>query len=263
MSYKNILKIVMLGDVIGNSGIEQLYLKLPEMRKKENLDLIIANGENSNNGFGITEDNLKVYKQCGIDVITSGNHIWSNSDVNKLLQSYSYLLRPANYPEAEGKGYYIVNIDNIKIGVVNLIGRYYMLPLDCPFHILNKLLKLELKGCDFVLVDFHAEFATEKFSLANEFDGKVTLVCGTHTHVQTADETILPKGTGYITDLGMCGTIDGIIGMDKDVTLKKIVNQSFSTFIPAKEAKSGRIQGILSSINKETKKLVEIKRFSI
>jgi len=265
MSHKSIIKIIMLGDIIGNSGIEQVYVKLPEIKKREKIDLVVANGENSDNGFGITEDNIKIYKQCGIDVITSGNHIWSNFEINGLLQNYSYLLRPANYPEAEGRGYYIVDVDNTKIGVVNLIGRYYMTPVDCPFHTLNKLLRAELKGCDFVVVDFHAEFASEKFTLANDFDGKVTVVCGTHTHVQTADENILPNGTGYITDLGMCGVIDGIIGMDKDIILNKMLYRSFSTFVPAKESKtkSGRMQGVLVSLDKETKKLIEIKRFSI
>ncbi len=265
MSQKNVLKIVMLGDIIGAPGIEQLYVKLPELRKREKIDLVVANGENSDNGFGIIEDNIKIYRQCGIDVITSGNHIWSKNDVTKLLDSYPFLLRPANYPEADGKGHYIIELDNIKVGVVNLIGRYFMTPVDCPFHILNKLLKVELKGCDLVVVDFHAEYATEKITLANDFDGKVALVCGTHTHVQTADEQILPKGTGYITDLGMCGSIDSVIGMDKDVTLKRLITQSFSAFIPAKEGenRSGRMQGVMAEVDINTKAVLSIKRFSI
>ena len=215
------LNVLMLGDAMGNPGLEDIFLKLPNLKKKEKIHLAIVNGENSNDGFGITEANIKSYRQAGIDVITSGNHIWATKDVEDLLTDFNFLLRPANYSEAVGKGYWIGEIEGVKVGVVNLIGRYYMIPIDCPFQTLNKLLKNELKNCQVIIVDFHAEFMNEKISLAFDFDGRVSLVAGTHTHCQTADEKILPKGTGYITDLGMCGGIDSVIGMDKSAALER------------------------------------------
>jgi 2',3'-cyclic-nucleotide 2'-phosphodiesterase len=251
----------MLGDLIGTPGLEQMYLKLPQLKKKEKINLTIANGENSNDGFGITEANIKSYKQCGVDVITSGNHIWSTKDADKLLKDYDFLLRPANYPEATGKGYWIGSINDLKIGVVNLMGRYMMIPIDCPFQVLGKLLKNELKNCQIVIIDFHAEFINEKTALAYDFDGKVTLVAGTHTHVQTADERILPGGTGYITDIGICGGIDSVIGMERNGVLEKLYSQTMVPFIPSKD--NGKLQGIIASIDPQTKKCLSIKRVNI
>lgn len=251
----------MLGDLIGQPGIEQVFLKLNSLKNREKIDFVIANGENADNGFGITEDIIKSLMNCGINVITSGNHIWSNSDTEKLLNNYDILLRPANYPEVEGKGYCIRKVDNINIGVVNLMGRYNMIPIDCPFQTLNKLLKSELKNCEVIIVDFHAEYNPEKITLAMEFDGRISLLAGTHTHTQTADETILPKGTGYITDIGMCGGIDSVIGMEKESVLEKIINQSMTPFVPSKD--NCKMQGIIATIDKNKFKTIEIKRFSI
>ncbi|HOV12765.1 MAG TPA: TIGR00282 family metallophosphoesterase [Spirochaetota bacterium] len=254
------LNVLMLGDAIGNPGIEDIFLKLPALKKKEKIHLAIVNGENSNDGFGISEANIKSYRQAGIDVITSGNHIWSTRDVEKLLTDYNFLLRPANYSEAVGKGYWIGEIEGVKVGVVNLMGRYYMTPIDCPFQTLTKLLKSELKNCQVIIVDFHAEFLNEKITLAFDFDGRVSLVAGTHTHCQTADEKILPKGTGYITDLGMCGGLDSVIGMDKSAALEKISSQTMVQFVPSRE--NAKIQGIIATIDTETKKTINIKRFN-
>lgn len=251
----------MLGDLIGNPGIEQVYIKLPQLKKKENIDVTIANGENSDNGFGITEDIIDKLKKFGVDIITSGNHIWSNRDVDRLLNKYDYLLRPANYPDSAGKGYCIYNYNDISIGVVNLLGRYLMLPVDCPFQILNKLLKKELNKCKIVIVDFHAELPQEKMSVAFDFDGRISLLAGTHTHVQTADEKILEKGTGYISDLGMCGGIDSVIGMEKDGILKKLKNQINVPFIPSNL--NCKLQGIIAQIDIKTFKTVAIKRINI
>jgi 2',3'-cyclic-nucleotide 2'-phosphodiesterase len=255
------ISVLMLGDLIGTPGIQEMFLKLPQLKKKEKIDLVIANGENSNDGFGITEANIKSYRQCGVDVITSGNHIWSTKDADDLLSDYDFLLRPANYPEAPGKGFWIGTINETKVAVVNLLGRYFMTPIDCPFQTLNKLLKNELKSCHIIIVDFHAEFPNEKQALAYEFDGKITLFAGTHTHVQTADEKILPKGTGYITDLGMCGGIDSIIGMERNAVLAKLSSQTTVPFVPSKE--NGKIQGIIAKINIESKATKSITRFSI
>lgn len=260
MSLKE-LNVLMLGDIIGTPGMEEMFLKLPQLKKKEKINLVIANGENSNEGFGITEANIKSYRQCGVDVITSGNHIWSTKEIDKLLTDYNFLLRPANYPEASGKGYWIGEVEGVKIGVINLMGRYFMTPIDCPFQVLGKLLKTELKTCSAIIVDFHAEFPNEKMSLAFDFDGKISLLAGTHTHVQTADEKILPKGTGYITDLGMCGGIDSVIGMDKRGVIEKILKQTTVPFEPSKQ--NSRLQGIIATIDVQTKKATSIKRVSI
>jgi 2',3'-cyclic-nucleotide 2'-phosphodiesterase len=255
------INVLMLGDLIGTPGLEQMFLKLPQFKKKEKISLVIANGENSNEGFGITEANIKSFKQCGVDVITSGNHIWSTKEADKLLKDYDFVLRPANYPEACGKGYWIGSINEIKIGVINLMGRYFMTPIDCPFQVLNKLLKGELKSCSVIIIDFHAEFTNEKMALAYEFDGKVSLVAGTHTHVQTADEQILPNGTGYITDIGMCGGIDSVIGMEKSAVLEKLYSQTTVPFVPSKL--NGRLQGIIATIDTQTKKTLAIRSFNI
>ena len=255
------LNIVMLGDLIGAPGLEQVFVKLSHLKKKEKIGLAIANGENSDDGFGITQQIVGSMVNYGIDVITSGNHIWSNRDAEELLTDYDYLLRPANYPEAAGKGYFIKTINDKKIGVVNLMGRYFMTPIDCPFQVLNKLLKGDLKNCDAIIVDFHAESNTEKLALAMEFDGRISLLAGTHTHVQTADEKILPKGTGFITDIGMCGGIDSVIGMEKDGILEKIVTQTTVPFSPSKD--NCKLQGIIANISLTSKKTNSIGRFSI
>ena len=219
------------------------------------------NGENSNEGFGITETNIIDFKKSGVDVITSGNHIWISENIDRLLENYDCLLRPANYPKASGKGWWKGEIKDSIIGVVNLIGRYYMTPVDCPFNILDKLLKNELKDCDIVIVDFHAESVIEKKALAFDFDGKISLIAGTHTHVQTADEMILENGTGYITDLGLCGGTDSVIGMIKEDVIKKLINQNIIPFKPSDE--NSKMQGIIAYIDILTQKTTFIKRFSI
>jgi len=258
---KDKINIMMLGDLIGEPGIEDVFIKLPGLKKQENIDFVIANGENSDNGFGVTSDVINKLRTSGVDVITSGNHIWSNKDAADLLSSYDYLLRPHNYPDSAGKGFYITEMYGVEIGVVNLMGRYQMTPLDCPFQTLAKLLKKELKNCKIILVDFHAEFPNEKLSLAYDFDGSVSVIAGTHTHVQTADEKILPKGTAYITDLGLCGGIDSVIGMEKDGILHKVITQISSPYTPSED--NQKTQGIVVSINLDTGKAESIKRFSV
>lgn len=250
----------MLGDIIGSPGLKELFLKLSNFKKKENIDLTIANGENTNEGFGIVEDNIKRLKEFGVDVITSGNHVWSDENVDKILNNYDSLLRPANYPKASGKGWWKSTINGIRVAVVNLQGRYNMIPIDCPFQTLTKLIKNELADCGVIIIDFHAESVAEKKALAFDFDGKVSFVAGTHTHVQTADEIILPEGTGYITDLGLCGGIDSIIGMEKSDVLRKMINQIVTPYKPSVE--NTRIQGIIAVIDSETKKTISIKRIN-
>jgi len=257
----NKLNILMLGDLIGTPGISEMMLKLSNLKNKEKINFIIANGENSDNGFGITEANIKCYKDSGVDVITSGNHIWSNDNADRLLNDYDYLLRPANYPNASGKGWWVGEVNNAVIGVVNLIGRYHMIPVDCPFQALERLIKKELRKCDIIIVDFHAESVAEKKTLAYYFDGQISLMAGTHTHVLTADEMILPKGTGYITDLGLCGGLDSVIGMEKNDVIKKLINQNVIPFSTSTE--NTKLQGVIAKIDVDSRKTVDIKRLSI
>ncbi|HBD93876.1 MAG TPA: metallophosphoesterase [Spirochaetia bacterium] len=256
-----IIKVLMLGDVIGNPGMEQLYIKLPQFIKKENIDLVIANGENSDNGFGITEEIIDRMRGFGVTVITSGNHIWSNQDAEALLNHYDFVLRPHNYYDSPGKGFWIGEVAGEKIAVVNLIGRYFITPVDCPFQILEKLLRKELRGIKNIIVDFHAEIMPEKKSLAYYFDGKVSFVAGTHTHVQTADDIILGNGTGYITDLGMCGGLDSVIGMEKKGILHKIRRNVNVPYVPSNE--NEKMQGIIIDLNLDTGKTESIQRFSM
>lgn len=258
---KENITILILGDIIGNPGIEQVFIKLASLKKREHIDLVVANGENSDEGFGITEQIISQLKNSGVDIITSGNHIWSNRDAGNLLDGYDFLLRPANYPDAPGKGHCIIDLNGIRIGVINLIGRYFMTPLDCPFQVLQKLLKKEVKNCPVILIDFHAESSQEKQSLAYDFDGSVSFVAGTHTHVQTADEKILPSGTGYITDVGMCGGIDSVIGMEREGILEKIMTQTNVPFTPSRQ--QGRLQGIIVKVNSSTGKTIDLKRVNI
>lgn len=251
----------MLGDVIGTPGLKEIFLKLEQVKKREHIHLAIVNGENSDEGFGITEQIISNLKEYGINVITSGNHIWSNSNAEWILDNYDYMLRPANYPNVAGKGYWIDTVNGIEIAVVNLMGRYFMTPIDCPFQTLNKLLNNQLKKCSIIIVDFHAEFVAEKKALAHEFDGRISLFAGTHTHVQSADEMILPKGTGYITDLGLCGSINSVIGMIKEDVIRKVITQTMIPYEPSTE--NCHMQGIVAQIDTETFKTVNIKRIDI
>lgn len=255
------LKVLMLGDAIGTPGLEQIYMKLPAVLRESEPDLVIVNGENSDEGFGITEEIYEQLLDNGIDVVTSGNHIWSNADAGEILQRNNGLLRPHNYPDAPGKGWWRTTIDDVNIGVVNLIGRYFMTPVDSPFQTLENLLKNELSGCKVVIVDFHAEFMNEKKALAIDFDGRISFLAGTHTHVQTADEVIFRSGTGYITDIGMCGGIDSVIGMERSAILQKIKRQVTQPYVPAIE--NGKMQGVFIDIDCKTGKTLKIERLSI
>jgi len=200
------------------------------MKKKYAVDLTIVNGENSAGGNGITQNSLDELYQAGADVITSGNHIWDKKDVLQFIDREPFLIRPANYPEgAPGKGYCIYPLRAKNIGVINLAGRAFMPPMDCPFQKIDEILR-ELKGkCDIIILDMHAETTSEKMAMGWYLDGKVTCVVGTHTHIQTADERILPQGTAYITDLGMVGPWNSVLGVEAERILYK-----FQTGMPVR-----------------------------
>lgn len=220
-----VFRVLMLGDVIGDSGIKAVRERLPALARERGVDLVVANGENAASGFGLTEETADALFSAGVDVITSGNHIWEKKGATELLDGPRRVLRPANYPAmAAGRGVAELEKGGARWVVVNLQGREGMSPIDSPFARADELLAA-LSAGSLVVVDFHAESFSEKEALALYLDGRVSAFAGTHTHVQTADERVLPAGTGYIGDLGMSGPVDSIIGVKVDVCLRRNLSQ--------------------------------------
>lgn len=253
------MKILAVGDLIGNAGIKELRKQLDKIRKEENIDFIIVNGENAAEGMGITQKNLDDILSQKVDVITMGNHTWAKKDIFKFID-HPKLIRPANYPKGVvGKGYGIYTCQNKKIAVINLIGRVDINVLsENPFIIAKELVEKLQKQVDIIIVDFHAEATAEKIAMGYFLDGKATAVFGTHTHVQTADEKILPKGTAYITDLGMTGPKNSVIGMDIEVSFKR-----FETTLPERyRIATGEtmLNGVIFDIDDDTNKVKQVKR---
>lgn len=232
------MKILMVGDVVGQTGRYFFMGQTPELKPAKKIDMVVVNGENAAHGKGLTPNIFSELIKGGADVVTSGNHIWDNPKVMEIIDTEPFLLRPANYPEdTPGKGFCIFPVGRKKVGVINLAGRIFMQPpMDDPFRLTEKILKRIEKDCDVILVDFHGEATSEKLAFANYFDGRVTAVVGTHTHVQTADEKILPKGTAYITDLGMVGAENSILGMTVEPVIKKFMTGRPSKFEVAEGA---------------------------
>lgn len=256
------MKILAVGDIIGSAGIKKLKNTLPKIREIENIDFIIVNGENSAEGMGITERNFNDIIEENVDVVTMGNHTWGKKDIFKFID-HPKLIRPANYPKGVvGKGYNIYKCKNKKIAVINLIGRVDINVLsENPFVLAKELVEKLQRETDIIIIDFHAEATAEKIALGYFLDGKVTAIYGTHTHVQTADETILEKGTGYITDIGMTGPKKSVIGMDVDASVKR-----FETTLPERyKIATGEciFNGVIFDIEDNTNKVKEIKRINI
>ena len=213
------MRLLAIGDINGESGREFVYNTLGRILKKYNIDFCVANAENSAEPNGITHNIANTLIGCGVDVITMGNHTFDNKESASVLEDNSRVIRPLNFPsEAEGMGYTVCDTGSIKIAVVNASGQINMPPVDSPFDAMDKLLsKLD---ADVIAVDFHADATSEKTSFANFLDGRVSAVFGTHTHVQTADERILPGGTGFICDLGMTGVEDSVLGVKKEIIIE-------------------------------------------
>ena len=222
------MKILAVGDLIGNSGIKELKKQLANIKQKEQIDFVIVNGENAAEGMGITQQNFNDILALNVNVITMGNHTWGKKDIFKFID-HPKLIRPANYPKGVvGKGYNIYTCQDKKIAVINLMGRVDINVLtENPFIVAKEIVEKLQQEVDMIFVDFHAEATAEKIAMGHFLDGKVTAIYGTHTHVQTADEKILPKGTGYITDIGMTGPKHSVIGMDILASLKR-----FETTLP-------------------------------
>lgn len=218
------MKILAVGDLVGNAGVSKLKKELKNICEQENIDFVIVNGENAGEGMGITQRNFNDLLEEKIDVITMGNHTWGKKDIFKFID-HPKLLRPANYAKGVvGKGYNIYKCNDKKIAVINLIGRVDVNVLsENPFIVAKEIIEKIKHDVDIIAIDFHAEATAEKIAMARYLDGETTLVYGTHTHVQTADETIFKKGTGYITDIGMTGPKESVIGMDMDASIKRFV----------------------------------------
>lgn len=224
------LKILFIGDIVGSIGREAVEDYLPRLRRKYAPDVVIANGENAAAGRGITK---KIYDEllfAGVDVITMGNHTWDQKEIFDFIDDADYLIRPANFSaEAPGKGSVTISKNGKTLIVMNLHGRVFLPPHDCPFQMVDDMMKTALETSPYVFIDFHAEATSEKIAFGWHLDGRASVVVGTHTHVQTADNRILPGGTAYITDVGMTGPYDGVLGMDKENVLYR-----FKTNLPAR-----------------------------
>ena len=222
------MKIIFLGDIVGRPGRKLVKTLLPELIQQYAPDLTVVNGENAAGGFGLTLDVADELLHSGVDVITLGNHTWKHREINQVFDRYKQVLRPANYPPetpGEGAGLFVAK-NGYPIGVLSLMGQVYLEPaLDCPFRVAKEKVSLLREKTPYVLVDFHAEATSEKIALGNYLDGSVSAVLGTHTHVVTADQRILPGGTGYITDVGMCGPTDSVLGVKKELVIQKFITK--------------------------------------
>jgi metallophosphoesterase (TIGR00282 family) len=256
------VRILFIGDIVGRPGRDLVRDGLAALVEYHSIDLVIANAENAAAGFGITREIGDQLLEWGVDVMTSGNHIWDKKEALNYIGAEPRLLRPANYPAgAPGNGSYLARTrDGRSVGVINVMGRVFMLNIDDPFAVVLREIDALKERTRIVFVDFHAEATSEKIAMGWHLDGKVTAVVGTHTHVQTADERILPKGTAFLTDVGMTGPHDSIIGVEIEAALGK-----FLTALPARfETATGnpRLHAVIIDADEQTGRAVEIERLS-
>jgi metallophosphoesterase (TIGR00282 family) len=256
------MNILFIGDIIGRPGRELIRVGLRALVERYSLDLVIANAENSAAGFGITKDIGDTLLEWGVDVMTSGNHIWDKKEAMPYIAGEPRLLRPANYPAGvPGRGSYVAQTgDGRAVGVINVMGRVFMLNIDDPFAVVLREIEAIRHRTRVIIVDFHAEATSEKVAMGWHLDGKVTAVLGTHTHVQTADERVLPGGTAYLTDAGMTGPHDSIIGMEKEPSLARFLNAMPSRFEPA--TGNPRLNGAVIEADDKTGRATNITRIS-
>jgi len=254
------INVLFIADIIGKPGLKIIQNSVLNIIDKYKIDFCIANGENGAAGKGLTEDIAQEYFKCGINVITSGNHIFEKFNAHKLLNTSNKVIRPLNYPKGViGKGSVVATLsNNIKISVINIQGRTFMFPIDCPFSSINEEIKKIRAITPIIIVDFHAEATAEKMAMGWYLNGKVSAVVGTHTHVQTADETILDRGTAYITDVGMTGPFDSVIGMKKEVALKRFMQQMPIRYQPADS--NIKFNGVIIRIDSHNGKAEKIER---
>ena len=257
------LRILFIGDIVGNAGRRTVNKLLMELRSNLHIDFVIANGENAAGGLGITAPTSSELFRAGIDVITLGNHTYSKKNSWDHLETEPRILRPLNYPPtAMGSGYGIFKSDSgRKIAVINLMGRVFMQAVDCPFRTVDTVLEEIKNQTDVCIVDMHAEATSEKIAVGHYLNGKVSAVIGTHTHVQTSDERILSLNTAFITDAGMTGVMDSVLGMNKDIIIEKFISGMPSKFELAEG--NGTLNGVIIDIDETNGKACAINRLSV
>lgn len=262
-----IFRVLCLGDVVGKGGVAAIRRQCRKLRETLELDFVIANGENASGGVGIDAESIKSFLSNGVDIITLGDHVWSKRDIVLLFKENSpeklRCIRPANYPPGSpGEGMLIASsATGVQVAVFNLLGRTFS-PyfLDCPFRSMDKLLERTDPKVKIRILDFHCEATSEKAAMGRYVDGDISLMVGTHTHVLSADEQILPEGTGFITDLGMCGAYDGVIGMDTETALKRFISGMPHSY---KGATGGiRISGVVADIDLENGSTIQIEQLN-
>ncbi len=253
------MKILAIGDVVGAKSIEYLNARLWKYREANRVDFVVANGENASDIHGISAPDARSLLDAGADLITLGNHTYGRRDICTLLSDSERIIRPANYPPmAPGGGYTLLRIGGCRLLCINVLGTALMESLACPFQTVDRILEREAGNYDISLMDIHAEATSEKIALARYFDGRITMMFGTHTHVQTADEQILPGGSGYITDLGMTGPVGGVIGTDSEAVIEK-----FRTKMPVRfRVADGEISahGALFTLSDDTLAVTSVQR---
>jgi metallophosphoesterase (TIGR00282 family) len=256
------MNVLMVGDIFGEPGRSALARLLPRLREEHAIDFCVVNCENAAGGFGITPPMARQMLEQGADVLTSGNHIWDKKEIVEFITKENLLLRPANFPAGTpGVGHVTVKAGPHRVAVLNLMGRVFMNPIDCPFRKADEILPELRRETRIILVDMHCEATSESQAMGWYLDGRVSAVVGTHRHVQTADERVLPGGTAYITDLGMTGPTDGVIGVDRETILQRFLTQMPTRFEPAKGPVA--LQGAVIAIDPETGRAQDIRRLRV
>ena len=259
------MRLLCIGDVCGSLGCEKVRRVLPTLKRQEKIDVVIINGENSADNNGVTPFSADYLFACGADVITGGNHSFRNEEIRSYLDDNQFILRPSNLPEeTNGRGYCLLDMGRYSVAVINLVGTIYLerLKASNPFLAADELIeKAENDGADIILVDFHAEATSETRALGFYLDGRVSAFFGTHTHIQTADNKILPKGTGYITDLGMTGVENSVLGVKTEIIINRLKSGDMSKFLQAEGECT--LNGCICEIDLATRKTVETKRILI
>jgi metallophosphoesterase (TIGR00282 family) len=254
------MNILIIGDIVGKPGRHAVHQCMSRIKNEYHIDFCVANGENVAGGFGIQPDSFKGLLDSGVDVVTTGNHIWSKKEARGILETDPRLLRPLNYPaDNPGRGWNIYDCKGVSVGVLNLIGRVFMYPLDCPFKAADRAVTEMATRTKIILVDIHAEATSEKRAMGWFLDGRVSSVTGTHTHVMSGDEEILPGGTAYLTDIGMSGCLNSIIGVKKELILKKFLSGSPVKFEIAEELPY-YFQAVVVSVDETTGRATKIER---
>lgn len=257
------MNILAVGDIVGSPGRFAVRHAVKGLKEKYKIDTMIFNAENAAHGNGITQKIVNELFEQGAAVLTMGNHTWAKKEIIDVYHKEKRIIRPANYPNGTpGNGSYVYNVGNIRIGVINLMGRVFMEPLESPFLVADREIESLKDNTDIILVDFHAEITSEKMALGWYLDGRVSAVWGTHTHIQTADSRVLTKGTGYITDLGMTGCVDSILGVKKEIIIEKFIKQLPIRF-ELEEHGQFQLNGAVFDIDETTGKCRNVTRISV